>query len=131
MSDLVEGLKAMAFERAPLSEANEAIARVRLTIQNETGSATSYEVALPGVDVIGALTTKTLPKLVYFLDCRGERPPRTPHTFVSLFAPDGLFFIEAGAMVMALAAPLGLTTPAELVRRYGASGTGDPKLLGV
>jgi len=130
VNEAFEQLTALAFDRAALSEANAAIARVRETIEKETGSATSYEVALPGVDVFGFLTTRTLPKLVYFLDCRGERPPRTPHTFISLFAPEGLYFIEAGAMVMALAAPLGLT-PAELVRRYGAMGTGDPKLLGI
>lgn len=131
MTDLVEQLKSLAFERAELSAANEAIGVVRERRENETGSATSYEVALPAFDVDGFLTTKTLPKLVYFLDCRGERPPRTPRTFVSLFTPEGLYFIDAGATVMALGATLGVMTPAELVRRYGANGTGDPKRLGV
>lgn len=129
VSELLARIIAQAFDKAPLSEANQAIEHVRNTHENETGSATSYEVALPGVDVDGFLMTKTLPKLVYFLDCRGERPPRTPRTFVSLFTPDGLYFIDAGAMVMTLGASLGLA-PVELVRRYGANGKGDPKLLG-
>jgi hypothetical protein len=47
-----------------------------------------------------------------------------------LFTPQGLYFIDAGAMVMALGAALGVVTPAELVRRYGENGTGDPKRLG-
>ncbi len=131
MTELLATLKALAFERASVSQANAAIERIRLGRENEAGSATSYEVALPGLDIDGFLTTKTLPKLVYFLDCRGKRPPRTPRTFVSLFTPDGLYFIEAGAMVMALGAALGVMTPVELVRRYGADGTGDPKRLGV
>ncbi len=131
MTALVETLVSLAFEHAELGEANQAIEVVRERLRAELGSATSYEVALPGVDIDGFLTAKTLPKLVYFLDCRGERPPRTPRTFVSLFTPQGLYFIDAGAVVMALGATLGVTTPAELVRRYGASGTGDPKRLGV
>ncbi len=131
MSDLVERLTALAFGRAALAGANQAIDDMRGSVSSETGSATSYEVALPGVDVDGFLTTKALPKLVYFLDCRGERPPVTPRTFVSLFTPQGLFFIEAGAMAMLLGAQLGIATPAELVRRYGADGTGDPKRLGI
>ena len=129
MTPLVEQLIAQAFERAPVSEANTAIDAVRELRAQHAGSAISYEIALPR-DADGFLTVKALPKLVYFLDCRGERPPNTPYTFVSLFTPNGLFFIEAGAVVMTLGAKAGLV-PAELVRRYGATGTGDPKLLGV
>jgi hypothetical protein len=130
MTELVSKLMALAFETAEASLANSAIEAVRERRSFDGGSATSYEVALPGVDVDGFLTSKTLPKLVYFLDCRGQRPPTTPRTFVSLFTPQGLYFIDAGAMVMALGAALGVVTPAELVRRYGENGTGDPKRLG-
>ncbi len=130
MTELVTSLKALAFERAELSAANAAIDAVRVARETQSGSATSYEVALPAVNIDEFLTRKTLPKLVYFLDCRGEVPPRTPRTFVSLFTPEGLFFIEAGAVAMLLATKLGVSTPAELIRRYGANGTGDPKQLG-
>lgn len=130
MTPLVEQLISQAFERAPLTEANSAIDGVRERRAIARGDAVSYEIALPQAHADGFLTTKALPKLVYFLDCRGERPPNTPYTFVSLFTPNSLFFIEAGAVVMTLGAKLALA-PAELVRRYGATGAGDPKLLGV
>ena len=47
-----------------------------------------------------------------------------------LFTAEGLLFADAGPVVEALARARGLTL-AEVVRRYGADGTGEPKQLGV
>ncbi|MBL9038927.1 MAG: hypothetical protein JNG84_10455 [Archangium sp.] len=129
MTALVDSLVAQAFDRASVTEANQAIDAARARYGGDGGPATSYEIALPGFDIDTFLTGRALPKLIYFLDCRGERPPAAPTTFVSLFTPTGLFFIDAGAVALTLGAALGLS-PAELVRRYGERGTGDPKRLG-
>lgn len=126
MSPLVDELIALAFERATPLEANEAIGRAR-ELKGE--GALSYEVALPALGPDEFLTHRVLPKLAYFLDCRGVKPPSSGGVFVSLFSPAGLFFIDAGPVVERLASARGLTL-AEVFRRYGADGAGDPPLLG-
>ena len=131
MSPLVQRLLDAAFGRAPLAEANQAIARAREARAEGGQPAVSYEVALPALDPDPYLTGRVLPKLVYFLDCRGA--PLVggggQGVFVSLFTPGGLHFIGAGEVVAALGAARGLD-PAELRRRYGERGVGDPPLLG-
>jgi hypothetical protein len=123
---IVQGL---AFGRANVMQANEAIAAMREERGSEYGPALSYELALPALDPEVWLQTRALPKLVYFLDCRGAKLPTTPGVFVSLFFADELLFVEAGALVQAVAESRGLTL-AEVVRRYGDGGAGDPALLG-
>jgi hypothetical protein len=86
-------------------------------------------VALPALGPDEYLTHRVLPKLLYFLDCRGVKPPSSGGVFLSLFTADGLHFIDAGLVVEKLVAARGLTM-AEAVRRYGADGAGDPPLLG-
>jgi len=126
---LLEELSALAFASAPPSEANQAIARAREASAHHGVPGLSYEVALPALGVDAFLLERALPKLVYFLDCRGVKLPHTPGIFVSLFSGDRLAFIEAGAFVLALAKRRGLDA-AEVVRRYGEQGAGDPPLLG-
>jgi hypothetical protein len=124
----LETLRAEAFARAPLAHANEAIAHQREARGGDAGPALSYELA-PSFDVQQFLQTRGLPKLVYFLDCRGVRLPSSGGVFVSLFLPDELLFIDAGRFVELVAQSRGLTI-AEAVRRYGDGGAGDPPLLG-
>ncbi|MFZ5438450.1 MAG: STAUR_1299 family protein [Myxococcota bacterium] len=125
---LVDRLIALAFHSASPTEANRAIDEVRQS-RAELREAMSYEVALPGLAPDEFLTSKVLPKLAYFLDCRGVKPPASGDVFVSLFTTQGLYFVEAGPMVQLLAEARGLTL-AETLRRYGADGAGDPPLLG-
>jgi hypothetical protein len=130
MNPVLEELTQLAFHSASPAEANGAIDEVREErSEGGTREATSYEVALPALAPDEFLTTKVLPKLVYFLDCRGVKVPGSGGVFVSMFASDGLLFIEAGPMVEVLAKARGLTL-AEVVRRYGSDGKGDPALLG-
>lgn len=128
MSALLEKLEALAFHRADVSTANVAIDDARNQRAREGRDAVSYEIALPALGPEEFLLHKALPKLVYFLDCRGVHPPASGEVFVSLFSERGLLFIDAGPLVEACAAARSLTL-AEVVRRYGESGKGDPLLL--
>lgn len=123
---LVAELTSLAFARGELTQANAAIDDAR----TQRGvNALSYEVALPALGPDEFLTGRVLPKLLYFLDCRGVKPPASSGVFVSLFTPEGLHFIDAGPVVEKLVNARGLTM-AEAVRRYGADGAGDPPMLG-
>lgn len=129
MTPLLERIVATSFHRASPAEANTAIDDARF-IRSEGGyESVSYEIALPTLAPDEFLKTKALPKLVYFLDCRGVKVPSSGNVFLSLFSEEGLFFMEAGPVVQLLAEARGLTL-AEIVRRYGSSGAGDPPLLG-
>ncbi|MDP1826308.1 MAG: STAUR_1299 family protein [Archangium sp.] len=130
MTGVLEQLQQLAFHRASPAEANTAIDETRAQRSADSGSeAVSYEVALPALGPDEFLTTRVLPKLVYFLDCRGVKVPGSGGVFVSMFTTDGLLFVEGGPMVEVLARARSLTL-AEVVRRYGADGKGDPPLLG-
>lgn len=130
MTPLLAQVAELAFHRAPPTDANEAIDAARALRGEASGrEGVSYEVALPALAPDEFLTTRLLPRLVYFLDCRGVRVPASGDVFVSLFSEAGLLFVDAGPLVERLARARGLTL-AEVVRRYGASGTGDPPLLG-
>jgi hypothetical protein len=129
VSPLLERLLALAFARAPLEDANQAIARAREDRGVPGQPAVSYEAALPALDPDHHLAHQLLPRLVYFLDCRGAALPAAGGVFVSLFTPGGLYFLEAGPLVVALAAVRGLSL-GELRHRYGQAGVGDPPLLG-
>lgn len=128
MTTLVEQLSTLAFHRAELADANRAIDEVR-TARSGVADAVSYEVALPQLAPDEFLANKVLPKLVYFLDCRGIKVPASGTVFVSLFTDKNLLFLEAGPMVELLTRWRSLTL-AEVVRRYGAQGAGEPPLLG-
>ena len=126
---VLDEVRALAFQRGEAARANAAIDEVRQARAAHGTEALSYELALPGLDAERWLLEKALPKLVYFLDCRGVHPPSSGGVFVSLFAPDGLWFIEAGPLVELLARARSLTL-AEVVRRYGDGGAGEPLRLG-
>jgi len=128
MTPLVDTLKGLAFASATPAEANVAIAKARADFGGEQ-DAVSYEIALPALDPDGFLARQALPKLVYFLDCRGVRVPANGGVFVSLFTSEGLYFVDAGAFAVEVGRTLGLDGAA-LHGRYGERGTGDPKLLG-
>lgn len=129
MSTILDQLNPLVFHRASPAEANTAIEEVRLARSEAGPEAISYEVALPSLAPDEYLMTRVLPKLTYFLDCRGVKVPGSGAVFVSLFTHEGLLFLEAGPMVEVLARARGLTL-AETVRRYGSDGKGDPALLG-
>lgn len=129
MSSLVDRLVGHAFASASPVDANEAIGRVRDERSALHAQAHSYEVVLPGLAPAEYLTELVLPRLVYFLDCHGVRLPGSPEVFVSLFTPEGLFFVESTDLVSLLAEAKGLTLD-EARRRYGQGGSGDPLLLG-
>jgi hypothetical protein len=126
---LVEAVCALAFARAQVSEANEAIAAARARTEVDGVPGTSYELVLPALDPDEFLTHRALPKLVNFLCCRGAHLPGSAGVFVSLFTEDGLYFVDAGPFAVLLGQARGLDA-AELMRRYRPDGPGDPLLLG-
>ncbi len=129
LSGLVGRLQAAAFARAPLEEANQAIEQAREARAAGGRPAVSYEVVLPALDPDRYLTHQVLPRLVYFLDCRGVPLAGAPGVVVSLFTAEGLAFVGAGEVVAVLAEARGLDL-LTLAARYGERGTGDPPLLG-
>lgn len=116
----LEALLGRAFARVDAAEANSAIAAQRAARASGGGEALSYEAALPPSGPWDALLTQTLPKLVYFLDCRGARLPHVGGVFVSLFVGDALYFLEVGDVIEAASDATGLSA-AEMVRRWGAA----------
>jgi hypothetical protein len=128
MNPLLRTVEAMAFGTGVLAQANVDIAAMR-EARSEVSEAVSYEIALPAEGAAEYLLLRALPRLVYFLDCRGVKAPSSGGIFVSLFTASQLLFIEAGPLVQCLAEARCLTL-SEVFRRYGANGVGDPALLG-
>lgn len=82
-----------AFDKAPATEANVAISRVRDEHTARLGApAWSYEVLLPATGGSNYLVSETLPRLIYFLASRGSAIG--VEVFLSLFAGDTLYFIS-------------------------------------
>lgn len=129
MSALLDGLLALASRQAPGERANEVLDEERAARATGDTAGLSYEVTLPALGGDEHLLHRALPRLVYFLDCRGLAPDRAPGVFVSLFSSRGLAVFDATTFAMALGQHRGLDAK-ELVRRYGAQGTGDPLALG-
>ncbi len=129
MSSVVSALVSRAFRTAPVSNANAAIDAVRLEQEALGFQPFSYELFVPRANADEFFLSSVLPKLVAFLHDKGYRSGRAPGLFVSLFTPEGLHFIEAGAVLEVLGGfkQLGVD---ELFRRYGAGGSGEPKRLG-
>src|SRR5262245_31932479 len=120
----LDSLLQRALRRARASEANQAIAEMRLTEGSEDRPALSYEVVVPASGADDYLTQSLIPRLVYFLDCAGFKLPRCPGVFLSLFSGEDLFFIRASDAVDELARIGGLS-PEDMVARFGAqSGQG-------
>jgi len=118
MEAAVDALLARSFHRARATDANEEMARMR--VQEGGGSlAVSYELVLPAEGAAEHLTTRVLPRLIYFLECRGSRPPHCAGVFASIFAGDELYFVRAADLVEELSRLSGLSLE-ELVEKYGA-----------
>ena len=118
MEPAVQALLERAFHRARAVEANAAMARVREQEGSDLAQATSYELVLPAERAVEHLTARVLPRLVYFLECRGSRLPHCAGVFVSIFAGDDLYFVRASDMVVELSRLSGLSLE-EMVERYG------------
>ncbi len=118
MSDPLQALLAKAFRTAPAAQANQVISEVRVQEASAFAEALNYEIVLPAQGALEHLTTRALPKLVYYLECRGVRIPRCPHVFISLFMGETLHFIRCEDFLEQLVALTGLS-PAEMVKRYG------------
>jgi hypothetical protein len=109
-----------SFRTVNAREANAQIAAVREEQAIGGEAALSYEVVAEPKWALEELAERVLPKIVYFLDCRGARFPLGPGgIFVSLFVGERLHFIHAGDFVEALAKVRGLSTD-EAVERWGA-----------
>jgi hypothetical protein len=114
-----------SFRTVNAREANQQIATVRHEQAVGGEDAMSYEVVAEPKWALEELAERVLPKIVYFLDCRGARFPLQPGgIFVSLFVGEQLHFIHAGDFVEALAKVRGLSAD-EAVERFGADAVLD------
>lgn len=111
---------AFAFHTGEASEANAEIASVREAEAEEGREPLSYEIVVPEAGGAEQLVTHFLPKLIYFLDCRGAKPPGLGGVVTTLFVGPRLYFIRAGDLVLSLAPVVGLS-PEEMFDRWGAN----------
>jgi hypothetical protein len=116
---LVEELIRRAFHQASAMRANEEISRMRETQPpGVTDEALSYEVLLPAEGERAFLIENVLPRLVYFLDCRGGRSSQAEGVFISLFAGEQLYFVQLSEFFETLGPAAGLSFE-EMVHRWG------------
>jgi hypothetical protein len=111
-----------AFHVARARDANAEIAGLRETHAAGGREALSYEVVLNEADGVDGAAQKLLPKLVYFLDCRGLPLHDARGVFISGFVGESLYFLHATDFVAVLAEAFGATLP-ELKEKYGAAST--------
>jgi hypothetical protein len=111
-----------AFHKASARDANTEIAAQREQHAFMGREAVSYELVLDAAAGLEGAAEKVLPKLVYFLDCRGAALHDARGVFVSLFVGETLYFVHASDVVAALAPVSGLSLP-ELRTKYGAAST--------
>jgi hypothetical protein len=123
----------LAWRTVPATEANTAIERARRATASVEGSsawdeadeeasdappARSYELLLAPDATFEEFTTRHLPKLVYHLESIGSHLPRAPGVVVCLFVGESLHFLQAGELLAAVCAELGIPVQ-ELSRRHG------------
>lgn len=120
MEEAIQALLSRAFHRTRAAEASQAIADVRER-EGSHGIAVSYECVIPPEGAVEHLVTRVLPRLVYFLECRGAHLPRCGGVFLSLFVGADLYFVRAADALEELSRMSGLS-PEEMVRRYGEDG---------
>jgi len=117
----LEALLARSFLCARAADANAEIDAVRSRGREELGAELlSYEILVPALEPMRHLVEAVLPKLVYFLDCRGAKLPHAPGVFASLFVGDELYCMHAADLIDELAKGSGLST-AQMVERWGAA----------
>jgi hypothetical protein len=118
--DRLAALLERAFHRAAATDANGAIAQMRKERGGAPGQdALSYEAVAPGGG-FDPLVKSVLPRLVYFLDCRGAKLPSSGDVFLSLFVGDDLYFLEPRALLELASEHTGLSF-AEMVKQWGAA----------
>ncbi|MBI3181773.1 MAG: hypothetical protein HYZ28_06485 [Myxococcales bacterium] len=111
---------ARAFHRARAADANREIAKVRREEGGEGKEHLSYEILLPPTEPLRHLLEVVLPRMVYFLDCRGAKLPAAAGVFTSIFVGEEIFFVRAGDLLEELRRLAGLA-PGEMVARWGAA----------
>ena len=117
MDDRLQRLLDLAFDRVPAIDANLRIEEVRASLPSP--KAASYELLIPeDATFQGWFLEGALPKLVYHLDSRGNRPPAAEGIFLSLFAGETLHFVHARDALKLACDELGIDA-AELLRRHG------------
>jgi hypothetical protein len=127
-------LLGQALKVVPAAEANTAIGAMREELAGGSELGLSYEVVVPAGEPWTHLSGVALPRLVYFLDCRGALQQKTPGIFVSAFVGERLYFFDAGVFVAAVAKHAGLEFGALREkwgeRSGGPSAPSSPRLLG-
>ncbi len=121
----LQALLDRAFARVKATDANVAIADMRIEEGSDDRPAVSYEVVLPVSNAAEYLTGSLMPRLIYFLDSGGFKLPRCAGVFVSLFHGDDLFFIRAADAVNELCRITGIS-PTQMVQRFGSQ-SGNPR----
>ena len=121
----LQALLDRAFARVKATDANVAIADMRIEEGSDDRPAVSYEVVLPVSNAAEYLTGSLMPRLIYFLDSGGFKLPRCAGVFVSLFHGDDLFFIRAADAVNELCRITGIS-PTQMVQRFGSQ-SGPPR----
>jgi hypothetical protein len=116
----LERLLHAAVGRAKASDANAAIAAMRIQEGSADRPAMSYEVVLPPEAADDYLTGMLMPRLVYFLDCAGFKLPRSAGVFLSVYRGEELLFIRAADAIAELSRISGLS-PAAMVAQFGSS----------
>lgn len=114
----VEAVLALAFRHVPGGEANAEIAQVRRELGQGDEPAVSYELVLPDNAPATFLAEKALPRLVYFLDCRGLKLPAPTGVFVSMFAGDRLYFFHVEPLLRQLGL-LAQVSHEQMLQRWG------------
>ncbi len=117
--EALRAVLARAFHRARAADANAEIARMRQEQGGEGAEHVSYEILVPEREPVRYLVETALPRLVYFLDCRGSKLSGAHGVFATLFVGDELYFVRARDLVDELSRLSGLSTD-EMVRRWGS-----------
>jgi len=106
-------LFALAFVTAAAASANTALEEAR-----GIAGGRSYEVLVPPEPDLGWLEAGLVSKLVYFCESTRAPLPGCGGVFVSLFAGERLFVVDAADVIAFACEALGVS-PDELVRRHG------------
>ncbi len=114
----------LAFERAPGREANERINATRLRL-GKHAPARSYEVTVPPGADLAWFEQAMMPRLVYYLESLGAKPPEVPGYFVSLFAGSELYFLHIRDVFAFAAGALAISTE-QMLERWGIGDRPEP-----
>lgn len=122
MTTPLQPLLQKAFKTVSARDANTEIGAQREAHGMPGQDALSYEVVLEEAGGLEVAAEKVLPKLVYFLDCRGVPLHDARGVFMSVFVRESLYFVHATDFVAVVAPLTGFSLP-ELKAKYGAAST--------